>query len=361
MLLIVGVGAANAIAAGGRPGTHYRHRDDIKPLMAIRGGATGQYIPVEAVAGGMFIGVASGAAMMTSSRVAGCSGALKSGLMNIIHIFIELPPSYIDFNGWKMGFLAGLVLAGRALASYLPALLEDAPSASRALALGGVAVGAGTAWANGCTSGHGLAGLSRLSLRSLVAVATFMTTAIATRTAQTGVSYGMVPLVASSSVTREIGALAAALAAALPLIRYLVPSGLGQQILLGLWTGGTFGTGLVVGGMARPSAVQGALSPVRLDLTLWTLFTTALCVTFVLYRLAEANGVREARADQPADSRITRELVVGSALFGVGWALTGLCPGPLAVGIGAKPSAPGLLLVLGAFTFGAILSSLVRL
>jgi uncharacterized membrane protein YedE/YeeE len=324
----------------------------VKPHLAkLRGGGSGEFIPIEAVVGGCFIGVASGTAMLSSSRVAGCSGGLRS--------LVEFK-SLTGDDGWKVAFGLGLVLAGVGMRQYLPAVLEAAPRASATLAVGGLAVGLGTSWANGCTSGHGLSGLSKLSLRSLVAVCTFMGVGMATRTLQTGLSFSMVPLVTSSAVLGHVVKLALGFGGALPLVHYAAPEPV-RQLLHALWSGACFGVGLAVGGMARPSAVSGALSPAALDLTLWTLFTTALAVTFGLYRLAEAHGLSAARADAAQSFDITNKLIAGSVLFGVGWALTGLCPGPLMVGLGAHVTAPGLLLVLAAFAAGAKLSAVLKL
>eukprot|EP00966_Prymnesium_polylepis_P038239 886689-Prymnesium_polylepis.1 len=100
--------------------------------------------------------------------------------------------------------------------------------------------------------------------------------------------------------------------------------------------------------MVRPSAVLGALSPARFDGTLWVLFVTALAVTFGLYRLAGSLGVAEASAfnGPPASRAVDLKLVAGAALFGIGWGLGGVCPGPHLVCLGAAPFAPGLWLMM---------------
>jgi len=316
----------------------------------------GEFKPLEAAIGGLFVGVASGVSMMYAARVASNSGALRTVLNGDGRS-----------DNWRLGYVAGLVLAGGGVARLLPNLIEAAPSvgsvsAIGSLLLGGMAVGAGTTWANGCTSGHGLCGLSRVSLRSLVAVPTFMATAVAFRTLGTGLAgIGMLPLVATSSEVKLAAAqLAAAFAVALALLHKLAPVVETGELrcgwratLYGLWCGGCFGVGLCVGGMARPSAVLGALSPTNFDATLWVLFATGLVTTFALYRLAELRGVAAASVASAPHGVVSRELVVGSVLFGVGWALTGLCPGPIAVGLGAHPTSPGQLLCLAGFAIGA--------
>jgi len=117
-----------------------------------------------------------------------------------------------------------------------------------------------------------------------------------------------------------------------------------------------FGIGLSLGGMVRPSAVAGALSPAAFDGTLWALFMTALSVTFGLYRIA-STVVRRAEAVATGKAVIDRRLMGGAMLFGVGWGLAGVCPGPLIVCLGADPLAPGLLLLMGSMGAGMVLAS----
>ena len=121
------------------------------------------------IAGGVLIGLAAGGFMLASGEIAGISGIARHALVG-------------PGRGWRLAFVAGLVAAGEMLAWYAP----DAASASfaalslsRAL-LAGLLVGAGAGLANGCTSGHGICGLARMSRRSLVAVPVFMATAALT-------------------------------------------------------------------------------------------------------------------------------------------------------------------------------------
>ena len=114
----------------------------------------------------------------------------------------------------------------------------------------------------------------------------------------------------------------------------------------GLWSGVCFALGLTIGGMVRPSAVVGALSPARFDGTLWALFMTALATTFAFYRAADAFGRPESRVPSSA-AKIDASLILGSLLFGIGWGLGGVCPGPHVVNLGARPTefGPWLMLV----------------
>ena len=116
-----------------------------------------------AIAGGALIGVASGGLMLASGRIAGVSG-IAAGL---------LAPVRGD-TAWRAAFVAGLVVAG---ALFVPAATPTTGLTPLWLiGTAGLLVGLGTRLAHGCTSGHGVCGLARLSLRSLAAVSTFLAT-----------------------------------------------------------------------------------------------------------------------------------------------------------------------------------------
>ncbi len=116
-----------------------------------------------ALAGGVMIGAAAALLLLTHGRIAGISG-IVGGLLS---------PSTKD-RGWRYAFVGGLLAAGLTAGVVAP---YAAGGASWAPAIvGGLLVGYGARRGSGCTSGHGVCGLSRFSRRSLVAVATFMTT-----------------------------------------------------------------------------------------------------------------------------------------------------------------------------------------
>ena len=264
--------------------------------------------PLEACIGGLFIGVACGTYMLLAGRIAGNSGALKS---------IILGPR----EPTKLAFAGGLIIGGVLIKRLLPTAFEVSPAPTLLLAIAGLATGVGTAMSNGCTSGHGLCGLSRFSLRSLAAVPTFMAVAIAVSTANSGGVVGkMLPIAATPPATLSLAAwLAVGLAAALPPCALLPAKSVLKETYAGLWCGACFAFGLGLGGMVRPSVVTNALAPASFDATLWVLFMTALATTFVAYRVAARAGVGAAStwgAATPA--KVDAPLLIGSALFGVG-------------------------------------------
>ena len=121
------------------------------------------FTPWSALIGGMLIGLAAAMFALLNGRVAGISGVL-GGLFN---------PTRGDI-GWRVAFVGGLVVAPLVygLFATLPAVQIDASYV--ALVVAGLLVGVGTRYGYGCTSGHGVCGLSRLSPRSLVATLAFM-------------------------------------------------------------------------------------------------------------------------------------------------------------------------------------------
>ena len=132
---------------------------------------TTDFTPLAALAGGALIGLAAVAMMALVGRIAGISGVL-SGL---------LPPREAGTLSGRWAFVAGLVappLSALLVVGERPVVTIEASPAL--LVLAGLLVGFGSVWGGGCTSGHGVCGLSRLSQRSILATAVFMGTAMAT-------------------------------------------------------------------------------------------------------------------------------------------------------------------------------------
>jgi uncharacterized membrane protein YedE/YeeE len=124
------------------------------------------FTPWTSLAGGILIGLAAAAFILLNGRVLGISGIL-GGL---------LPPRAGD-AGWRIAFLLGVFSAPLVYGWLAADSLRRAPSIDAGyglLVLAGLLVGVGTRYGSGCTSGHGVCGLSRLSPRSLVATLAFM-------------------------------------------------------------------------------------------------------------------------------------------------------------------------------------------
>lgn len=125
---------------------------------------------VLAVAGGGLIGLAAATMLLFNGRIAGISG-VAGGL---------LAPRAGDWP-WRAAFLAGLVAGGAAMAHLMPAAFAaDTGRPLAVVAVAGLLVGFGSVLANGCTSGHGVCGVSRLSPRSIAATGIFIAAGMAT-------------------------------------------------------------------------------------------------------------------------------------------------------------------------------------
>jgi uncharacterized protein len=125
------------------------------------------FTPLQSLAGGALIGLASVLLMLTLGRIMGATGIL-AGI---------LTPSAHPGGGWRIALLAGMVsgpLAVLALTGQMPEI--QVPVSMPMLLIGGVLVGIGVTYGSGCTSGHGVCGMARLSRRSIAATLTFMLT-----------------------------------------------------------------------------------------------------------------------------------------------------------------------------------------
>ena len=124
------------------------------------------FTPFASLAGGIILGVASAIFILVNGRILGISGIL-GGL---------LPPKVGD-TSWRVTFLLGMLAAPTVFHAVVPAQYITAPRIDASgwmVIAAGLLVGVGTRYASGCTSGHGVCGLSRLSPRSVVATLSFM-------------------------------------------------------------------------------------------------------------------------------------------------------------------------------------------
>lgn len=121
------------------------------------------FTPVSGLLGGAMIGLSAVLLMLSLGRIAGISGILGGAL----------GPQGTD-RPWRLAFLAGLLAPGFVLVLLGVKPQVDFVAGTPLLVLAGLLVGFGTRLGSGCTSGHGVCGLARLSQRSLVAVLTFM-------------------------------------------------------------------------------------------------------------------------------------------------------------------------------------------
>ena len=123
------------------------------------------FTPLASLAGGVLIGLSAVLLMLASGRIMGATGVLSGALFG---------PGARD---WRLALLAGMVsgpLAVLLLTGSFPEI--QVPVTTAAMVVGGLLVGIGVSFGGGCTSGHGVCGMARLSARSIVATLTFMVT-----------------------------------------------------------------------------------------------------------------------------------------------------------------------------------------
>lgn len=128
-----------------------------------------EFTPWSSLAGGLLIGLSASILVAALGRIAGISGIIGALLQR---------PSWKSVSnwGWRLAFIIGMVTAPLIWQLFAPLPAMQMPSNSVLIIVAGLLVGFGTRLGSGCTSGHGVCGLSRLSLRSLAATLTFIAT-----------------------------------------------------------------------------------------------------------------------------------------------------------------------------------------
>ena len=128
-----------------------------------------EFTPWTSLAGGFLIGLSAALLIALLGRVAGISG--------ITGALLQMPTwSAVKQWGWRLAFIAGMVAAPLVWQLFAPLPAMEMPSNPVVVIVAGLLVGFGTRMGSGCTSGHGVCGLSRLSVRSLAATLTFIAT-----------------------------------------------------------------------------------------------------------------------------------------------------------------------------------------
>lgn len=129
-----------------------------------------EFTPLSATLGGLLIGGAAGLLLLASGRIAGIAGILAQALW----------PAAGEARDWRIAFVAGLPLGAAIVAALRGPLAVQIDTSPTLLVAAGLLVGFGTRLGNGCTSGHGVCGMSRGAPRSIVATLVFMATAAVT-------------------------------------------------------------------------------------------------------------------------------------------------------------------------------------
>ena len=128
-------------------------------------------MPIEGFIGGLMIGIAAAVMLLGAGRIAGVSGMAARA--------VGMSSSGAP-RSLAIAFVVGLPIGAITVSTFVGPVLTRFPNSPIILIIGGLAVGFGTRLGSGCTSGHGVCGLSRLSRRSIAATAVFMATGVAT-------------------------------------------------------------------------------------------------------------------------------------------------------------------------------------
>ena len=348
--------------------------------------ASSAAIPFEwiyGIIGGSFIGGSSAMYLLFHGRIAGISGIFGRVLEHTF-TFGRNPNKLGSCS--QFGFLTGLFSGGIYwnmlskhndgidLYGYLPSKIEPFEEINYSpyiMAVSGILVGIGTRVGSGCTSGHGISGLARQSIRSVVAVSTFMTMAAITTTItskylphlynlegndifklpqlSTLSQYG-VPIIAGALLCGSL---------------YAGMRGFGNEninsLLPSLLCGLGFSTGLIYSGMAKPEKIRGFLNldtvnfKEHFDPTMAFVFIGALGMTVPLYPLI-IRFMKEPLFSKvwyyPTNKIIDRRLVIGTSIFGLGWGLGGICPGPGMLGLTSEEYSSPLWIWFTGLIFG---------
>lgn len=353
------------------------------------------FTPAESLLGGLTLGVLASSKFAITGRILGISGIVRGIVKG-------------SAQAWRVAFVMGLVAGGIALRFLLPTAFEVLPAAystQRAI-VAGLLIGVGTAMGSGCTSGHGICGNSRLSVRSLAATCTFMVSgALAAHLAGTAAVFslppGIAPLASAAAAaggTRFGVVLLALTAVAMGLLGWAgramtgpshAPTAAALQkelqgaeeledspltgsppsepldaqklASLGVFTellvGFLFALGLGVSGMVKPSKVAAFLSVITgtFDPSLMLVMGGALVVSLPSFQAmlrfkALARPICAACFDVPSKSQVDQPLILGAVLFGAGWGIGGVCPGPGLVSIASLQ--PQVLMLVAAMLVG---------
>ncbi|KAG2496995.1 hypothetical protein HYH03_005000 [Edaphochlamys debaryana] len=326
------------------------------------------FTPAHAALGGLLLGLAAAGKLLTTGRILGISGAVK-GLVTG------------DTAGWRFAFLAGLGLGGVLLTGLLPSAFEAIPASFpmwRAT-LAGLLVGLGAALGNGCTSGHGICGSARLSLAlpslpELQLAATIAAVGVATFSLLSSAAAKLSRPSAASLAVADLTVLSKSAAtpstpSSAPVARSQSGPQQPSSVKALEWaaeaTAGTvFALGLGLSGMMHPSKVAGFLSVTSpaWDLSLPFVMGSAVLVSLLAFQGVLRGGLISRPAccpkfQLPTSSVIDPKLIAGGILFGAGWGLAGMCPGPALVA--AVSGDPAVLAYLGGMVGGFLLESRV--
>ena len=314
------------------------------------------------------VGIASSTLLLLNGDIMGASGILST--------IVIKPRKTWNSQSWKYIFVGSFIGATRLYLLVEPNLLQESggvlPLNLWGYLTSGFLVGFGTKLGNGCTSGHGIAGLARLSRRSFVAVGTFMALGVTTASlvslnAQQSWWTMLLFNDSSSELTNSSTLLPSLIFGVVPGILAIwnvifKPS---KAFIGAAMSGALFAAGLGLSQMVLRSKVlsfldltgfaSGTYDP-SLMLVIGGGLLTSFAGYFIKGKYCNAKPLLSEEYNLPCNSIVDTPLVLGACLFGIGWGLGGLCPGP-AMFQAAAGIPPVVYLWMPAFWVGSILAS----
>ncbi|KAF8969819.1 hypothetical protein BDZ97DRAFT_1914947 [Flammula alnicola] len=326
--------------------------------------------PIQSLIGGFCIPLAAHELLLLNGNTFGISGFIHGAVKGSLE---------------GLAGAAGLVLGGILVANFEGAGPANLQLTLPQVILSGFLVGLGTKLANGCTSGHMICGISRFSIRSIVATATFFTSGVLT----TQILHRNLPPVASVDWSLSADAVKLLMLQAIPLslsaLLYALdfngnkekstsdidgkapnPPHPVLRAITYLATGFQFALALRLSNLSEASRVLSfLLLPFHrgFDPSLALVAGGALSLGIPLYQFAHGNQRPRlgGKWSIPKGGKIDAKLLIGSVIFGVGWGLAGICPGPGLVNLGRAIGAGGSALTpytawVGSVVLGGLLA-----
>lgn len=343
---------------------------------------------ISGVSGGLLIGVSSTAFLILTGKLTGLSGLVEESILPVK----KEDMSWMSHKSFSLSYIAGLILSGFAYHKYNPQfLVNDNSNTSSLVMIAGFLVGYGTRLGSGCTSGHGVCGLSRFSLRSAVATLTFMATgavgAVIGRFLRTN-GHETIIDVSKWDKFKGFGRFLPAVVVYslafsffhglqyfnhqqkqlttqtkknddVKIVSSPPPTSLHIPEHIAAFTSAfVFGIGLSISGMCNFERVIGFLDftgPNGWDPSLAGVMGGAVVFNILSFRMLHSlktpvflrsiTGADRGTLNNvlkldlhPDNVHITKQLVIGSSIFGLGWGLGGICPGPAIVQMGVSYS-----------------------
>ena len=290
---------------------------------------------VLALLGGILIGGVAVTRLALVGKITGISGILNG---SSIYKVDKVP---YEERAAKILFVLGISFGGLGCYYLFPqAFLDWSTVPIERIIVGGFLVGFGSAVGNGCTSGHGVCGISSLRVRSIVATSVFMFTGILTAVFTNSLKY--FPKF-DNELNVPTAMITFAIALSLCISLYVV----GNKVSDGKWiieesnkryfmsfseflTGVVFATAMTISNMSMNNATLSFLDLTEWNPALMFVMGGAICVAAPLFYFVKVKGTPflSDKFDLPTSEDIDLQMLSGSATFGVGWGFFGACPGP---------------------------------